>query len=564
MSHFDSPARPTGRALTLSLLLGLSACYEGITFEEWLEPDLTIHSPQPGELLEQPVAHVTGHVENMDTVRINGILVPVDANGDFATDAPLAYGMNHLEVVGVRDDGEVRYERRTVMTGEYADPDASIQDAVLLRVNRSALDMAAATVEGMIDPAMLTQRVYALNPVFDQNSFWVTAYGNVERVHFGQPRIWFQPSAESIEARVSMPDIFISVGAWGQVLGYGFDVDATVQADDIQLGLGIALSAVDGDLQLGLHHVDLELIGFDFDTSLIPDAVEDLLLVDKVIDALEGVAEDLATEVLTPLLATALQDMDLSFDTELRGVPLSADLAFSQAFTDSDGVALAANVDIDMPAADSREFPGYLRNPTGTPPPLLSRDASVAVSISDDFLNSLLYDVWRAGLIDITLSTEDGTLNSEMAEQLKAEQASLHITSSLPPMVTQWGDRLQLRIGELGVEILTPDGELGERLQMALGLDIDLDPRTQHGVMALGMGEPAVNLMVREADWGASEEATTNLMEGMLPIAELLAPLNALEIPMPEFDAGGGVRSIDVLRDPSRSHTNVLVELESR
>jgi hypothetical protein len=67
--------------------------------------------------------------------------------------------------------------------------------------------------------------------------------------------------------------------------------------------------------------------------------------------------------------------------------------------------------------------------------------------------------------------------------------------------------------------------------------------------------------MVRDSDWGASEEAITRVLEENLPIDALLSLIQDFEYPIPSF-SGVEVRTVDLQRDGGAMHTNISVTLK--
>ena len=158
------------------------------------------------------------------------------------------------------------------------------------------------------------------------------------------------------------------------------------------------------------------------------------------------------------------------------------------------------------------------------------------------------------------MSTDDGSLEPIMLLPLKAEQGTITLRPDLPPVAVQVDGGLQIQAGELVVDIETPGGELGEYLQVAVAAFIDLELALENGVVALDIGTPELSLMVRESDWGASDETTTRLVEEMLPLDTFLALLGGLELPLPSLE-GLTISSAELGRDRSGLHTSVEVEL---
>ena len=124
------------------LLLGLLACKTESTEEVRVpDPELTLESPAAAAWL--PLGDVTAHgtCGNVEAVDLNGQAATFDLeDGTWEGRVSLNRGVNVIEARGVAPDGEYRYERHAVMSGDYADPGKPIEDAADLRVNQSGLD----------------------------------------------------------------------------------------------------------------------------------------------------------------------------------------------------------------------------------------------------------------------------------------------------------------------------------------------------------------------------------------------------------------------------------------
>jgi hypothetical protein len=529
-------------------------------FGSWDQPAVQIRSPAIGDAVAPGELEVTGVARHVDHVDVNGVSADLDRWGRFRAVVPASHGLVTLDATGSRDaDADLAFDRRAVLAGAFADPDAPVTDAMVLRVNQPALDALMLSVQGQLDGRDLTRRVLDMNPVFNQDSFLVTAKAVIDRVHIGGPRIRAIPAAEALRVEVRVPDLLIQASSWGRVLGAPFDVGVRVECQELMLAFGFALGAHDGRLSVDVPWVDLNLSGFDFDVSFLPDLVEEMLLVDAVQGAAEDAAERALVELLNPALDAALDGVDLSFSTRLMGAPLDVDLGFADAWTDADGLAVVADVRAQLPARLDGPQSGYLHTPAGALPAPSTR-SGLSMALSDNLLNNLLFQVWRAGLIDVSLSTDAGTLSPELAAQLQAETASVRVRSHLPPVVGSHAGDLLLELGELEVLLETPGGGLGDALELSLNLSLPMSPRAEHGALDLGLGEPLLEMMARDNDWGASAEATTVLLEDKMPVETLLAPVHELAIPLPE-PAEGGVERVIVVRDDNGAYTNVHIEL---
>jgi len=541
------------------LFLFATGCSDGILLEDWLEPELVLRTPSAGEHVNGNVVHVEGVARHLDEVEVNGVAADISLWGGFEAEVPVENGMTVIEAVGYREDGEIRFERHAIIAGRFGDPDAPVAEAITARVNQGALDFAMLLAQDAINPDEISRQAMAMNPVMKNDSWLMSTTAVIDRIHFSQPKLRATPTPDNLLIELRIPAFHVAVESWGHIFGKPFNAWVSVGADEIQIIPGLGMHSDGERLKLTVESFDIELIGFNFDTSLLPGEIEDMLLVDSVVEKLEGAMEGAAQELLAPVIETALDGLDLSFDTQIGGKSLTGELAFSDAFIDSDGVQLAMDMETHMPTSVRSRAPGYLLSEGGTPAP--STKADVAVAISDDFVNALFFQLWRAGLLNIELSTEDGSLDPLLLSQLKAEEGAIKARAELPPLIGQERGRLQISVGEFAVDLETPGGELGDYLNLAVDLEIDCAPTTHDGVLDLDLGEPQVDMMVRENDWGATEESTTNLIEAMLPLDSLIGVLGSVEIPLPSID---GSKPIDtkILRDESGAHTVVGLDLE--
>jgi hypothetical protein len=176
-------------------------------------------------------------------------------------------------------------------------------------------------------------------------------------------------------------------------------------------------------------------------------------------------------------------------------------------------------------------------------------------------MNRMLYEAWGAGILELTLSTYDGSLEPFLLTPLHAEEGTIAVSASLPPVLVEDDGKLQAQVAELIVTIDTPDGELGSHLQIAVHAFVEVDLLYEEGEIALDLGDVNLSLMVRQSDWGASNEAVTQLVEEMLPLETMLALLGTISFPVPEIQ-GLVLGDVVVSRDPGGLHTGLTAALE--
>lgn len=533
-----------------------------LTEEQFHEPVLELSDPAPSAWKSAGPISATGKAEYLSDVTIGG--APADVTGGaMSANVELRRGINIVEASGKDEHGDTRFVRSGVIAGEFADPGQSVMGAAQLRVNQGGLDTALEQAALMLDPATLNSSLSAANPVYeDSYGVWgwdaVNVRADVVDVYFGSPSLRANPDNGYLALTADIPDLIVQVYVSGDVVGLDFGVDVWVGASVAEILGDLTVDAKNGKLTVDLPSSSVELYDFWYDTSLLPGDIEQYILVDTIRALLEEKIEAQIDEQVPPLLEEQLAGLDLSMETELLGKTVSVAADIAAAGVDEDGIVLDVDLDVDIPSDGDKTYAGYLAAPAAIPDP--SRDSDVAVAIGDDLLNRVLFEAWRANVLDMTLSTDDGSLEPYMLLPLKASQGTISISAGLPPVIVENDGNLQAQMGELEVTIDTPDGELGQHLVASIGLFIDLEVSVDDNKLKLSLGEPDVVITVRDSDWGASNESTTRLLQEMLPIDLLVGLIGDLSFDLPSL-AGVSIRHADAEREDNGSFTDLDVSL---
>lgn len=551
---------------TTSALLLLTGC-GGCNKDEEEAPivyddpsSLTIESPAEGAWLAEGAVEVTGLVDNVDAVTVNGSPAILDASGGYSGTVTLERGVNVLDVQGTEPDGDIISERRSVLAGEYADPGLSVEDGIQLRLNQGGINELTDMVEGLVTAESLNKKLgEEINPIFQygkpEDWNWVAV--DLISMDFGAAEISATPD-KMIALEVVLPDLVVDLYAEGEAVTFDFTQDITMTADDVVITAYLAVGAEDGTLTVDLIDPVVELQGFAYDTSLLPSFVEDYLFIETIQTTIQDTLVEQMEEMVPALLDEQLGALDFSFDTELMGTTVSVGATFADVDVDDDGVEIAVDVDVDVPTVGTQVYQGYMASGEGTPS--IDRGADLAMVLSDELLNRMLFEVWRGGMLNLTLSTDDGSLEPAMLSLLHAEQGTVTVAADLPPIIVENEGGLQVQVGELSITLETPGGELGERVVMDVAAFVDLELSLDGSKIALDLGKPELVMAVRESDWGSSNEALTALIEEMLPIDLLLLALGALEFELPAFE-GLAFGDSEVERSNSGYHTDVEIQL---
>jgi len=546
------------RTLPVLALLTLVGCgkkeaAQGTTPSGGTAPSgaLSIEVTEPEAAAFLPVGPVTveGTQTGLSDLTLNG--EPMDAaDGTFSVGTEVIRGVNHFEARGEKG-GTFRMVRRGVLAGSFADASGPIDEAMGIRLNQGGLDAIGGLVGGLVDPAAISGSLAGAGPVYE--SVLVDLY--VSSLWFSPLELDFSPSPGELAVDVVLPDVDITLLV-DTALG---DFDAFVTADEARIA-GVITLGTDGQGHLSAGFTDawVELDGLDLDTSLLPG---DLTF--GVEGLLQGTVEDLLQEqvagALPGLLEAQLSTLELAFDLDLLGTAVSIASAFRGASVDTDGVQIVADLDVDVASNGTKIAPGFLSaGEIGRP--VADRSSDLGIALSDDLVNRLLHEVWTGGLIDLQLTTEDGSLPSSYLEDFGTDEGTLQLDAKLPPVLVQNGDQAELQIGELEMHLSTPTNSEFTYIDLALSGKIPVDLEVIGGELKVSLGTPDIDFIVRDTDWGVDDDWLTELLEEKLPIADLIVVLGNFSFELPEI-AGISLGSAKIDRDDSGLFTTIGADL---
>lgn len=546
--------------LAIPLLLGCKPEPVDSDTDEPEQPHLAlvITEPAPASWLgEGPVA-VRGTVENLGDVRVDGLAASA-ADGTFGAETTLERGIHLIEASGVSGAGTTYRTHMGVMAGETGDPDAPVSDAAEMRLNEAGLDLALDVAADLLDGEAIESALVAANPVYELDDGETHVTVNVTSFALGGADLDVDPGDGEADLTVTLTDVSIGVFVDGTRGSFFFSVNQTATVRTAVLTAKVGVSVEDGRIATPLSDVDVVLTDFSLDTSDWPSwltgSFTDALLTEMAESALRYAI----VQVLPPVIEEQLNSLELSFELTLleRSARVSADL--TDAAFDPDGLALQVDLDAQIDGVQPVSAPGYLLAPTSSP--TVDRTAALASGLSDDLLNLLAFEAWRAGMLSYSLSTEDGSLPPYILDALGGARSGIvRIEADLPPAIVEVDGTLRAQLGELRVRLDTVDGENGSYVIMAVGGHVDLVLQVVDGVLTVGFGDKDLRLTVRDTDWTGSLVQVTEQIEGILPLEVALSLLTDIEFPLPTM-AGLAVDQATVTRDASGFHTDVAVEL---
>jgi hypothetical protein len=527
----------------------------------YIPPDVNIMVPDDGAWLSSGALMVQGDVVGLREVTVNGIDAVVTGSG-YSAQLMLEGGVHQIEVRGIDGRGDARSASITVVAGEFEDPRDTMEDAVHVRVNERGLSYASHQVDEMVDPNAIASNAVGL-VVYD-DSYGILGWDAVQiaatitDLSLAPLETELSPKSGVMDLEVEIPGVMVSLQAVGEALGIDFDTEATAWAESVVVTGTLAVDAVGGDLRVELFDPRVDLQDFQYDTSLIPTGVEGYLFVDSISAFLEELAVEKIVDVVPGLLQESLSNLKLKVNDEFLGVPVTIGAQFAEASIDRDGIEMSLDVLLDIGDEDQHFGMGYLAAPDIVAE--LDRDADLTMAASDDLLNRVVYGLWRSGMFDMNLSSEDESLSPLVLSMLQAETGTVTTSAPLPPVVVSREDAFVVEIGGMVVDIATPGGVYGESLVLTVVADIPLSAVGRDGEIVLEMGEPEIQFSVKSSDWGAaSTESITGLLTKMLSPEVVVALMGEMSFPIPSFGDMIQIDEVEVSAGGGDFHTHLDV-----
>lgn len=547
------------------LSIALVACNHDQDLEatEEVAGSLELESPPAASWMDVGAVEARGTASDVDAVLVNGESASF-RDGVFTAEVDLVRGVNVVEASAVDARGDEVFARHGVLAGDFASPDGAVEGALRMRLNQGGIDKLMAIAAGMLDAETVNGALAGFNPVYeDSYGVWgwdaVTIAADVAEIDFGTPVLAATPEQGALTFVATLPDLYVAIDAYGEAVGIDFDTQVTLSASAAVVSGTLRVDAEDGRLVAELDGATVELRDFAYDTSLLPGDVEAYILVDTIRGTLEEMLVAQIEEKVPPVLEETLAGLDPSLSTELMGLSVDLAFAFADVEIDPDGLYAALDLDISVPPAGATPYAGYLA--AGAGDPTLDTGPDLSAAVSDDLLNRVLFEAWRGGLLNMTLSTEDGSLPEAMLSSFKADEGSISVRADLPPVIVERGGALQAQVAETIVVVDTPDGDLGTHLEVAIAATVELDVVVEDGELKLELGTPELTMVVRDSDWGATHETVTRLLEEALPLDSLLFLLGDIAVPIPTL-YGIAIETGTATRDADGVNTGVEVWLE--
>ena len=319
-------------------------------------PTIAIVQPKRGTFIDiesGPMFTVAGRVEDpsgIDSVSVNGNSTELDTNGEFSLQIRGEQGVNLVRIEATDKNGDTNTDIRAVIIDAITPFETSVDDAITIRLDRDALDLAADGFGQTITPDVFGD----LGGSIQQGNF------QVRGITISDTEVKLHPGPDILGIELRLYGLKLDFAATFE----GVDVKGNIDANPavIRLDLRINTDGL-GGLDLRVVNADAEMDNFDFDVDG-PLGLFDWAIRGIVRKQLEtGLADALRGKVLADLLgADALNQTG-----ELLGFPAEYALALTHLSVDPNGIELALDAGIQVSTGPRANITGlYFQSHTAT------------------------------------------------------------------------------------------------------------------------------------------------------------------------------------------------------
>lgn len=540
-------------AILVCVLLA-SACEVGFD----VQPDppiLRVMSPQRSLVRDAAGALVvTGMVAPNPTgaavarVTVNDVPAALAGDGTFTATIEVPAGATLIHTVATDAAGGLATDTRSVLAGERRMAGSSIPNAIGAAVSANAFTNIAAIATRLIKAANLTALIAPLNPIVhagdEAGPDCLYAQAFVETVTITDAKITLVPVAGGLQVSAMLAQPHITGRTQHAVACANGTSTFDIRAASATLSGVLRLSTAGmAGFTTEIASPVVQLPGLQIQSSAIPDAILNMLPLEKVIEAIAPAAVKL---FVNPLLNDAFGALTGPQRLAVLGKTVTLQVAPRTIAFDASG----GEVMLDMRLAiDGTSSPGFTFTPNGTP--ALEPGTGIGLGIADDLANDVLAQLASTGLLNLTLRQEGSDF--DLAQ----------IAATSPPMISADGSdgRLRLILPDMLVTFLER-GTPVARAAVNAEIPVAIKPAAGGSAVQVDLGTPAVAIDTLEDGSGlpiaASSEKGTVITLGAAgqkgTIAEMLK-----SIPLPKL---GGVTLSDVSVTGANGYVLVTTQLQ--
>lgn len=450
-------------------------------------PRIVLDSPPRGAFVDarredriQVRGFVDDPVSDITEVTLDGQRLDLADDGSFEAEVIPKRGVNSLRIEAKDSAGHAASAHRGLIYGEFASPDTPAWNALTFEAGTSLFPI----IEEAVLAAINRETIDAL----------ILQYGGgvdgleIRGVEFGEVDIKLEPRAGRLRARIWIHDLRVDLRITQDIMLTDIVLTGSVMADPAEVSTDVYISATpDGSIQASLGNARVTLTDFDIEIEGVLDTLANWLH-----EWVGVLAEDVLVNVLGAIVVDELFDPELlSRGIEVLGHRIDTSLLLTYLAVDETGISVVA--DMQTPPENvvvGHDAPGVFTTDHEAPFGRGQGDAQVA--FSDEFVNTVLYQFWRGGVLNIDLADlkgEDGVVSEELTAQRFAliagrellEHASpdtpvgIEMNHILPPVVAFENGEIRVDMADVLVDLYLDDGNKTRFATVALTLTLFLD-----------------------------------------------------------------------------------------
>jgi hypothetical protein len=407
---------------------------------DFTPPRLDVLAPARGAIAEGNATsvEVRGNARDdesgIDHLTVNGVTVPVAADGSFTTRVTLGPGVTLIHTELVDRESNTRSETRAVLAGDLVPADQTVADGMEVRLDKKLLAALGDATARKLDAVDLDALAKAKNPIVDAGSSCLRAKVEITQVHKGAVATTLVPVDGGLALDASIADLSISAHIAYSLACSSGDKTVIFSAKSFRLAgpLAVALGP-DGKPRLDASQVSAAFDGFDWGGDL-PSGLRDFL----ELPLGNALAAFIGKEVQDrlPGLIGYLGGNDHSVYVGDQKLVIA--LRPSALRVDPNGLYAALDTRLYMSTLPGAVFP----RSRAALPALDAPARALGLAVSDDALNEMLASMWAADVFSVSKELPLGKRLDEVATLAN----HVEMIPRLPPVVEALPDGAGLRV----------------------------------------------------------------------------------------------------------------------
>ncbi len=500
-------------------------------------PTLTLTEPQRGIFVLDSTVRVAGRVDigssDIAKVEVNKQAADYDPSGAWSYTHTIEPGPNILGIRAEGTDGGRAVDAVSVFGGDVHAPGTTLENAVQIHLGTQFLDDNEPDLD---DISGIVQQIISDETFLESLTSEPFQVGDetitVDRIQVDSANVDLTPDTNCVDATMSIIGTEIDLTTTGIAAILGDQVFVT--ADDATVDLRICGTSTPGEFDV--VSADVEFDNLVLATNENPDLATDLPSVHStLVNLLESAMGAWLGDSLGGFLTDLLSIFQL--DYTIAGITLSYQIAELSAHPAGLEVILRGSADSTFGLPEMWAGAGSLKTddaPLGDD----FSDAPIALALSDDALNQLLFAYWWSGSIaDFEVDPAALSELPEIFQPLSNFEIALGLPPTVLPATYPEEYAFDLASGEVGLLIQTDTKTFDTGLHVRAGANVSIDENGGIGMQLDGRAQKiTVHAHVASAPDGVDKGNIAALLRLIVPTVLKSVDVNYGGFPLPDFE----------------------------